>query len=275
VAQALRPFPQYLGINNEGGAISWSTYNSFQVKAQKHFSDGLSFLIGYTISKSISDINTNVPGYFAAASQDAYNHRAEKSLSNIDIPRSLIFNYTYELPVGPGKKFLNNNNPISKYVLGGWSIAGVHTYNSGFPLAISSQLTLPTMSAGALSPAVLRPDYTGSPIRTGKGCGGFDPATDLYLNASAFQAPAPWSFGNVPRTLPSTRSCGYSNENFSISKWFRFAESGRIQIGGNFFNLFNRHPWGIPDVNFSSASFGQMNSVNAGRSIQLNARIEF
>jgi hypothetical protein len=79
VAPALRPFPQYLSIQNEGAAISWSTYNSVQIKLQRQWSNGLSFLVGYTISKSLSDIGTLEPGYFASAYQDAYNQRAISS----------------------------------------------------------------------------------------------------------------------------------------------------------------------------------------------------
>lgn len=275
VAQALRPFPQYLGIENEGGAISWSTYNSFQFKAQRQFASGLSFLVGYTISKALSDISTSVPGYFAAASQDAYNHRAEKALSNIDLPQSLIFNYSYELPVGTGKRFLNHNDPISRYVVGGWTIAGVHTYNSGMPIAISSELTLPTMSSGALSPAVLRPDIVPGVSMVSHGCSGFDPATDRLLNIAAFRAPAPFSFGNAPRTLPNVRSCGYFNENVSLFKNFRFKERANFQVGVDTFNLFNRHPWGGPNTDINAANFGQISGVNPGRIIQLRARIDF
>jgi Carboxypeptidase regulatory-like domain/TonB dependent receptor len=275
VAQALRPFPQYLSIQNEGAGISWSTYNSFQFKAQKQFSNGLGFLVGYTISKALSDVSTNVPGYFAVAAQDAYNHRVEKALSNIDIPQSLIFNYTYELPFGTGKKYLNHGDPVSRYVLGGWTISGVQTYNSGMPLAIATEISLPTMSSGALSPAVLRPDIVPGVGMVSHSCSGFDPATDRQLNINAFAAPPPWTFGNAPRTLPNVRSCGYFNENISLFKNVPLKERANLQVGVDTFNLFNRHPWGGPDTDINSAGFGQISSVNPGRIVQVRARIDF
>jgi hypothetical protein len=275
VAQALRPFPQYLGIENEGGAISWSTYNSFQFKAQKQFSNGLSFLVGYTISKALSDISTNVPGYFAAASQDAYNHRAEKSVSEIDLPQSLIFNYTYELPVGTGKRWLNQNNPIARYVVGGWTIAGVHNYNAGNPIPVSTERTLPTQSAGALNPAVLRPDIVPGVAQIARACSGFDPGTHRLLNVAAFRDPAPWSFGDAPRTLPNVRTCHQFNENVSLFKVFPIKEKAYLQIGVDTFNLFNRHPWGGPNTDIDSAGFGQIGGAGPGRIVQVRARIDF
>ena len=274
VSQALRPFPQYLGIENESGAISWATYNSFQFKAQKQFGNGLSLLIGYTISKNLSDLGSTVPGYFAAASQDAYNHRAEKGLSSIDIPQSLIASYTYELPVGKGKRFLNGNDPISQYVVGGWTIAGIHTYNRGTPLSIGTDITLPTMSAGALSAATLRPNLVPGVSMTSASCSSFNPSTDRLLNTAAFAAPAPYSFGNASRS-PGPRACGYLNENFSLYKNFPIKERLNLRFGVDTFNLFNRHPWGGPNTDWSSAGFGQIGSASPGRIVQLNARVDF
>lgn len=276
VAQGLRPFPQYLNVENQGAAISWSTYNSFQLKAQKEFSNGLSFLVGYTISKNLSDISTGVPGFFAASSQDAYNHRAEKALSNIDIPQALIFNYVYQLPAGPGKRFLNKNNFIDRNILGGWSIAGIHTYQSGTPLALTTEEILPTMG-GALNPALVRPNRVpGVPIGTGVGCSGFDPAKDKLVNVAAFTTPPPFQFGNVSRTLGNFRTCGYSNENISLDKNIALRERASLQIGVDTFNLFNRVQWGGPATDVTAAStFGTITSSGPGRIIQLHARIDW
>ena len=278
VAQALRPFPQYLTINNEGGAVSNNVYNSFQLKLQKHYSNGLSFLMGYTISKALTDLGGigNIPGFFASSPQDAYNRRAEKGLSNTDIPQSLLFHYLYELPVGPGKKFLNQSNVFTKYIAGGWSIAGVHSYNSGTPIAVVTQRVLPTMGS-ALNANALRPDRVPDvPIRTDLGCGEYDPGRgDLYLNVSAFRVPAPWTFGNVSRTLGNVRTCGSLNENISIRKVIPIKETMSFHFGSDFFNAFNRHNWGGPNTDINNSAFGTITSTGAGRVIQLYARFEW
>jgi hypothetical protein len=279
VAQAIRPFPQYLTVMNEGSAIGWANYNSAQLKAQKEFSNGLSFLVGYTISKQMSDSTGSVPGFFASTPQDAWNHRAEKGLAANDIPQQLLFNYVYQLPFGPGKRLANKDNVVNRYLAGGWSIAGVHTYQSGTPIAVTTERTLPT-TGGAQYAALLRPDLVpGVPIRTSASCSssGLNPFSQTLLNVAAFTDPQPLQFGNVSRTLGNVRSCGLLNENLSLFKDVPlYKERAKFQIGVDTFNLFNRVQWGGPSTDIDSPSnFGQVGSAGAGRIIQLHARIDW
>ena len=276
MAQALRPYPQYLSIVNEGAAVDFSTYNSFQWKFQKQFSSGLSFLVGYTLSKDLSDTNTQEVGYFAASTQDVYNHRLEKSINGGDFPQQVIGQYVYDLPVGKGKKFLNNNRALN-YILGGWELSGVHTYQSGTPVALVTEHALPTMSSGALTAAVLRPNINPGVPQKGQGCSGFNPASSLALNPKAFSDPAPWTFGDAGPYQPNVRSCGLLDENFSLNKYIPlYKERARMQIGANAFNLFNRHPWNGPNGDIDSSAFGTINGTQlGGRVIQVHARIDF
>ena len=75
VAQALRPFPQYNAIAVKAHPVGNSTYHSLQVKGEKRFAKGLGFLVTYTMSKNISDINAN-----AWAIQDPNPMDAERGL---------------------------------------------------------------------------------------------------------------------------------------------------------------------------------------------------
>jgi len=276
VAQALRPFPQYQDIENQSAVASWSTYSAFQVTLKKEFSDGLSFLAGYTIEKQLTNVNT-VPGFFAGSPQDAYNMRAEKAPAFTDIPQQLLFNYTYELPVGPGKRFLNKNNVLNKHVLGGWRIAGYHTYQSGGALGAYTERTLPTLP-GLWGVTLLRPDIVqGVPIRTSVSCGSFNPAADRYLNVKAFADPAPFQFGNAPRAFGNVRGCGLLNESISLFKSFPIKEKGKIDLGFDFFDAFNRHQWGSPAGDIDNpAGFGTITSTaNGPRLIQAHLRIRW
>jgi hypothetical protein len=275
VGQALRPYPQYLGINGITSMIGNSTYHAAQFKVQKRYSSGLSFLIGYTISKNLSDVDST-PGYFSAGVQDAYNRRAEKSLASIDAPHQVVASYTYELPFGTGKKFLGGKDVFSRYVAGGWSISGIHSYRAGTPIAVSTNLRLPTTGDSlAQTQPTLRPNLVpGAAIRTGLSCGSFDPATDVYLNRAAFSDPAPYSFGNAPRTLPSVRGCTYSDENVSLLKTFpTFRERVSVRLGADFFNLFNRKHFGNPAANIDNANFGTISSAGPPRIMQLNFKV--
>ena len=55
VAQALRPFPQYLGINDNGEPTGTSSYQGLQTKVQRRLSNGLNFLVSYTLSKTLTN----------------------------------------------------------------------------------------------------------------------------------------------------------------------------------------------------------------------------
>jgi hypothetical protein len=276
VAQALRPFPQFQDIENQSAVASWSTYSAFQVTLKKEFSSGSSFLVGYTIEKQLTNINT-VPGFFASSPQDAYNMRAEKAPAFTDIPQQLLFNYTYELPVGPGKRFLNKNNVLNKHVLGGWRIAGYHTYQSGGVLGAYTERTLPTLP-GLWGVTLLRPDIVqGVPIRTSGGCGSFNPATDRYLNVKAFVDPRPFQFGSAPRAFGNVRACGLLNENISLFKSVSIEAKAKIDLGFDFFDAFNRHQWGSPaaDVDNPGAFGAITNTANGPRLIQAHLRIRW
>ena len=49
----------------------------------------------------------------------------------------VLLSAVYELPIGPGKKFLNSNRAVNRIVVGGWQISGVAGYSSGTPFGIS------------------------------------------------------------------------------------------------------------------------------------------
>jgi hypothetical protein len=255
--------------------IGNSTYHAAQVKVQKRYSKGLSFLVGYTLSKNLTDVDST-PGYFAAGVQDAYNRRAEKALSSIDSPHQVVASYTYELPFGPGKKLLSGTDPFSKYVAGGWSVSGIHTYRAGTPIGVSTNLRLPTTGDSlSLSAPPVRPNWVGGvDALTGVSCRGFDPARDLYLNRAAFSDPAPFTFGNAPRLLPNVRGCAYSDENISVMKYMPITERGiNLRFGADFFNIFNRHHFSGPSTNIDNTNFGSISGAGPPRIIQLHMKL--
>jgi len=74
INQILRPFPQYGNFNQEDNSFSPdrsgnSTYHAMQMKVDKRFAQGLSFLVSYTVSKNITDADSAGPGFLALSAQ--------------------------------------------------------------------------------------------------------------------------------------------------------------------------------------------------------------
>lgn len=108
VAQALRPYPQYLGVSDLYAQFGNANYNSLQVNLQKRFG-GLTFLVAYTISKNLT--NDQFGGYGSVGTpllQYPSSSFAVKSLSQLDRPQLLNISWKYDLPFGKGKRYLGS-----------------------------------------------------------------------------------------------------------------------------------------------------------------------
>jgi hypothetical protein len=223
--------------------------------------------MAYTWSKSISDADILAGG--GPAGQTTYNRRLEKAISTTDIPHIFALSYSYELPFGEGKAMLNRKDAVGK-VLGGWVFTGIHQYSVGVPIILSANNSLPLFTS------VLRPNAVAGASRHVEPDHGFDPAVDLWINRSAFQAPAPFSLGTSARSYTDLRNPNYYNENFGLMKRIRFRERLMVTIRAELFNAFNRVVFAAPQANFSNAQFGRISAqANTPRQGQLALRLEF
>ena len=125
---------------------------------------------------------------------------AERAVSSVDYPQSVVASYTYDLPIGTGKKLLNGRDVFSRYIAAGWSFSAIQSYRSGGPLGVFTNTRLPaTGDTLALSNPTIRPNrVSGVAPRTGLTCSGFDPGRDIYLSRAGFLNPSPFTFGNAP-----------------------------------------------------------------------------
>jgi hypothetical protein len=271
LSQALRPFPQYLGIGMlQTANVGNATYNSLQVKAERQFSKGLFLLATYTLSKSITDANSSLGGFFSPGARDQYNRSLEKALAVYNSPNRFVTAFNYELPIGPGKAFLNANGVVGK-VLQGWQLNGILTYNSGTPIQVGVNNTLPLFNGGNTPNSVL-----GQDPRTNVSGSSFDPNRDKYLNLSAFSIPANGKIGTSAQVLPNTRGFFNKNEDFGILKRTTIKETLNMELRFELFNAFNRVVFGGPDSNISSPNFGTVSSQgNSPRTGQVALKFNF
>ncbi len=276
VAQALRPFPQYLTINERTQTPGHSSYNSLQARLQKQYSSGMNFLVSYTFSKTIADGIDQFTS-FAAMPLDTAQRRRERQVLGANAngaagPQVLSIAGSYELPIGKGKALLNQGGVLDR-VVGGWGVSGVLSYSNGAALPISGGSPNPIFNGQTrpnLVPGVKAKLWNG---------GKFNPKTQYYLNTSAFSDAGAFALGNAPPTLSSVRSFPVYNENLSAIKQIRLWESAKFELRADFFNAFNRVIFGNPNTNYSNVAtggFGRVSSqANSPRVIQFGTRIEF
>lgn len=278
VSQALRPFPQYNNFDHDvdSDTTGHSTYHAVSISAERRYSAGLWFSTSYTFSKLISNVQGENPGLGGftgngdSATQNGYDRRADKAISNQDVPHHLVLAYSYELPVGKGKKFLNHANPFVQGALGGWKIAGIQNYQSGYALRVTSNQNI-----GLFSGTIRADMVAGQPLVNPAWTG--DPASGPYINPNAFRRPANFTFGNSGANLPWLRSPALLTEDFTLAKDFPlFKEGQRIEFKASAFNIGNRVRFGDIQMGIENPDFGKVTSQkNSAREIQLNLRLVF
>jgi hypothetical protein len=268
VAQALRPFPQYQGVTLSSDPVGNNNYNSLQVRAQKRLSNGISFLIAYTVSKDLTDSPGYGGGAFLGGAQNYYNLRAEKAVASFDVPQAFVAAYTYDLPLGKGK-LLNLSNPVADKILGGWTTSGIITLQSGVPVGISTELSLPAIGS-------IRPDVIpGQAFYINRNRGSFDPAKDLYLNINAFDPPPPFSFGDAPPRFDQIRAFGTREWDMALIKKIPITERVSLSLKGEFFNALNTVNFGLPVTDINDPSFGKIFNAASPRTGQLSATVSW
>jgi hypothetical protein len=275
VAQALRPYPQFLNITDNTQNTGHSRYNSLQLRAQKYLSNGLTFLVSYTYSQTITDTVDQFTT-FGSTPLNQYNPKAEGRIlggtpfGNTN-PRFLTAAATYELPIGPGKPFLSRGGAVGR-IVGGWGTSVVASYYAGNFLPISGGSQQPLFN-GPARPNIV---YGVDPLIHNSGK--FNPATDFYLNQNAFSDPTQFGIGDAPPTL-NARGFPNLNENIAILKNIHIKEQATIQFRAEFFNAFNRTVFSDPDTNWNDRVTGGFGKVtgqfNTPRQIQGALRFDF
>ncbi|HEV2176332.1 MAG TPA: TonB-dependent receptor [Terriglobia bacterium] len=246
-----RAYPTLSGFSYTQSSGS-SIYHSLQVKMERHYSRGLAVLGAYTYSKSLdtnsdpfgTNRNENFP-------QNSFNLAAEKARSDFDFRHRLSLAYLYSLPVGASRWKLEN--PRLNYLVEGWELSGVATAQSGPPFTpqISGNIS------GADEQAITGQGHpTDRPNLTVSALYPAHQTPTQYVLASAFTAPAAFTFGNAGRNILT--GPGIASWDFSLIRNFRLAESKSLQFRAEMFNIFNHANFDVPQRDVGSASFGQI-----------------
>jgi hypothetical protein len=278
VAQALRPYPQYtdfqLDNSSFGNAFGFYTYEAMQLKLQKRFSNGFTMLASYAWSKTLTNADGAYPPEGGWNNQDQanmlnnYNATAEKALSAQDVPQWFVLSYSYELPFGKGKPLLNRGGVVNA-VVGGWKVAAIHTYESGYPISINC--------GGGYTTGLFNPSCRVNVV-PGTSLSYHNTSTNygqIYaFNPAVFTQPASYTFGNSGRVL-NIRAQNNLNEDVSLEKNFAIIERLSATLRLETFDTLNRHRFTSIDNTVTDPKFGTWNGVGGNRTAQISLRVNF
>ncbi len=292
--------PLWSQITTTGDPIGTSMYNSGYVQIEHRFAHGFGFLANYTLERLLEDtgsIDFNSPGtrYVQAGlpvRKDVYG------ISTSDFRNKLVFNYSFEVPVGKGHRFLTSPQSFGSKVLdkiaGGWVAAGVTTFHSGTPISVTGDNTLWWIAGQAVNggqserPVWVEPRVTFNNHVSGhtslQGAANYTP----YMNKAAFRyaqfypnptgaAGANAEIGNVPWAIPNLITPSFSQWDFSLMKNFYLGKESRyFQVRMEAQNLFNHMNAGSPDGALADATFGMITSQNGSpRYMMIAAKLYF
>jgi hypothetical protein len=261
----VRPLDQYypdpnnpdpFGSVDYKSDIGQSTYHALGLSLERQFSDGFTILSRYTWAHSIND--GSVGGGESNGPENINCIACDKGPSIYDIRNNFITDAVYQLPFGPGAKYLKGSGVMGKLV-GGWQLSGMGMWHTGHPLTVSMDLSNSIPSgpfAGFASTYLLpdgndqtnqRPDVVpGVPLTlAGGGLNG-----KPLINPAAFQAPPLDANGNFThygdesngmiRALPSWQI------DMALQKNTQITERVSLEFAVQAFNIFNHIQLGDP-----------------------------
>ncbi len=259
--QAKRPYPAFSTITS-WNSMSASTYESVAFKAQRRFTQSLTFLSSYTFAKLLSTGGIQHPGDLGTAPvRDPLNPGAEKGRDYFDIRQRFVSSFVYKLPVGRGHALGGSWARWADQILGQWQINGILTLQSGYPL--TPVLAVDNSNTGLLGD---RPDVTRNP-NDGPG------TVQQWFDTGAFAMPAKYSYGNSGKDIiegPATKQL-----DFSLFKRWGWGEGRDLTFRAEVFNLTNTAQFNQPGATYNTAAFGVISSAGDPRLIQFGLKLAF
>lgn len=243
-ASLLTPYPQFTNVTDTNNSIGRSWYNSLQVKGVQRFKHGVSLLVFWTYSKDIDATNYINP-------QDtALSHM----LDSFDARHRFVISGIYQLPFGPGKKWLGHG--IASHVIGGWQVSTTGVVQSGTPMANPSGYYIngdPKLSSGQ--------------------------SLQHWFNTSPqiWQPIPPYALSNVPLNSSTVRLPTAPQFDASLLRIISIREQHQLSLRLSAFNLTNSPFFAPPDTDPTSPLFGVVPQfqINRARILELGARYSF
>ncbi|MBL8227879.1 MAG: TonB-dependent receptor [Bryobacterales bacterium] len=259
-----------------------ANYHSLQIDFSRRYSNGIQLQSNYVLSKNISDAAGDAQARFEPF-LDINNGSIERSVTPFDLRHSWKTNGFYDLPFGRGQRFFGDANSALNYVLGGWSIGGIFTLNSGSPFGyFSGRGTLNSGRRSGLNTVSNLVDgqqlrdavqfrMTGNgPVMVAASAVGSDGRGVGADNRPAFQGQLVANPGvNQLGTLNRRFFYGprFLNFDFVATKNVSITERHRVELRMEALNSTNTPSFFAGDDNPNSQTFGRITGTASGRRV--------
>lgn len=277
-AAAIAPFPQvaaaldtywfYPNLYYVGLPLGQSYYDSMILDLSKRMGNGLMMDVNYTLSRQETDTFTNFG--------ESYDFSYIQNLNDLNLEAHTLSPYdqtsvikgfvSYQLPFGPGQRWLHSSSRVVNAVTGGWTVSELFSYGTGQPISFAAPNPYYPQWANVYVNYNLS-GYNGNTFNRAN----FNPAGgpgNQYFPISVASAPAYGTLGTGRRAVSALRCPGVDSENANLLKNFPFGHDGRfnLQFRAEFYNLFNRHSYFLNGCQGSTAqptssNFGQVLGV--------------
>ena len=258
-------YPLFSNVNfvQDGGI---QKLHALDLALERKFSAGLTFQVGWTWAKNISDVGNDGE---SASIENPYDRSRE--MADVDfMPRHRFTSQVvYQLPLGHGR------GPVLpkplELVLGNWQTSAVSVFQTGQFLTPSFTGSDPSNTRTTTG----RPDHVGNPTLPNQ-------SITLWFNPAAFALPPVGRYGNSARGV--IVGPGLANFNFGLYRNFKLIEKANLQFRMTATNVLNHANFANPSTNISSTVVGtitglqgsRLDTLGSGpRVFQIGARIDF
>jgi hypothetical protein len=249
----LKPYPQYQNIyqNNTSGKKSKS--DTIEVRAQRPFTAGLSFVASYAYS------NEQTQEWF----DDLATYRTLKSGGSdgwewrpaADVPRHrFTAALTYQLPIGHDRKWGAKMPSALDLLVGGWQYTVSNRTYSGRPLLFTTSYIV-----------------SGNP-KLG------NPTRDKWFDTSMFAIADSYTPRSNPYYYAGLNGPGWSITDMTLTKMIKIGAKYKVEARLEAYNALNQIIWDTPDLSISSSNFGKVTRKRVdgnGRELQVGLRFVF
>jgi hypothetical protein len=243
-------------------ASSYASHHGLQMGLERRFVDGFQLQASYTFSRTVNEAsqvnglyNNDGNGVSYYPDPSLYRGLAAYHVANVFSLSGL-----WQLPN-------SGMDGAARHLLDGWQLSGIMSLADGPPtsLEVSRPGSMAVLLNGRTQKPDLVPGADHNPILGGP---------NQYYDPSAFVTPPSGTIGNVGRS--TLIAPGVANVDLSLAKNTAIGEYVNLQFRAEFFNIFNRANFGLPNERITGSSSGRIDeTVLTNRQIQFGLRLEF